>query len=81
MKEAKKEVRLIKVRVTPGAPRQQMRMHNDGRFVIKVKSPPLKNRANQELCELLASHFGVPTSAVRIINGHHSRNKTIAITV
>jgi uncharacterized protein YggU (UPF0235/DUF167 family) len=29
----------------------------------------------------VAEHYHVPVAAVRIVNGHHSRSKLVAVTV
>lgn len=53
----------------------------DGSFKVKVVAPPEKGRANRELVELLASHFAVKKSCVRIIAGEHGRDKVVEIIV
>lgn len=44
-----------------------------------LKSPPRDNKANLELIKLLAKHFKVSSSQVKIIRGFTSREKVIEI--
>jgi uncharacterized protein (TIGR00251 family) len=47
--------------------------------MLKVKQPPKQGKANEAVIRLLAEHFGVPRSQVRILSGFRSRNKVIEI--
>ncbi|MDD5503374.1 MAG: DUF167 domain-containing protein [Candidatus Thermoplasmatota archaeon] len=46
---------------------------------IRVKALPEKGEANAEVVELVAQFFGVPESAVSIIGGAKSREKSVEI--
>ena len=46
---------------------------------VYVASPPDDGKANEELRKLLASHFGVARSKVRILSGEKSRYKKIEV--
>ena len=48
-------------------------------FAVKVKEPPREGKANQAVIRLLAEHFGIPRSRVRILSGFKSRNKVVEI--
>lgn len=48
-------------------------------LVVRVKSPPLKGRANEEARELLSHYFGVNRSKVRLVSGHRSRTKVFEV--
>lgn len=69
----------IKVKVIPGAPKALIMVISSEELRVKVKSPPDKGKANRELIELLADHYGVAKSYVRIIRGETSRHKIIEI--
>jgi len=71
----------IKVKVIPRAKKSEIIELNRHHLKVKLLSPPIKNRANQELTDLLADYYGVPKSAIRIIKGEHSREKFIEILV
>ena len=48
-------------------------------YVVYVKEPPIENKANQAVIKLLAKHFGVPQSKIRIVAGGHSKHKVVEI--
>jgi uncharacterized protein (TIGR00251 family) len=68
----------IQVKVKPGSKTEELSREGDS-FIVKVKEPPKEGRANQAVIKLLAQHFGVPQSQVRIISGFKSRNKIIEV--
>ena len=68
----------IQVKVKPSSRTEELSREGDS-FIIKVKEPPKEGKANQAVIKLLAEHFGVPQSQVRIISGFRSRNKVVEI--
>lgn len=70
---------LITVRVTTGARKEVVRKISDGRFEISVREKPQNNLANHRVVALVAIEFGVPSSKIRIVKGHHHRSKTLSI--
>ncbi len=48
--------------------------------MVKLKSPPVEGRANDELIHVLAEKYGVPKSRIRIKSGLGSRNKVVEIS-
>lgn len=44
-----------------------------------IKSPPERGRANRELVQKLAEHFGVSEAEVKILSGLASRKKIVEI--
>jgi uncharacterized protein YggU (UPF0235/DUF167 family) len=46
---------------------------------ISVTSPPVDNRANEQLIEILADVLKISKTSLSIIKGGHSRNKVVAI--
>ncbi len=75
---AEKEAR-IRVRLTPRASRDRVTGLEGGVYRIKVKAPPLEDRANKALTELLAKELGVPKRDVEIVSGGKSREKGVRI--
>ncbi len=69
----------ISVKVHPRARQEKVEPADDGGFEAWVREPPEGGRANRALVELLADHFGVPKSEVRIVRGAGSRWKQIEI--
>jgi uncharacterized protein (TIGR00251 family) len=68
----------IQVRVKPNSRTEEVSQEGDS-FIIKVKEPPKEGKANQAVIKLLAEHFGVPQSQVRILSGFKSRNKVVEV--
>lgn len=70
---------IVQVRVKPGSRRPRIEAAPGGGLVAWLRSPPVEGRANRELIELLAEHFGVPRSRVRIRSGATARFKLVEI--
>jgi len=68
----------IQVKVKPNSRTEELSREGDS-FIIKVKEPPKEGKANQAVIKLLAEHFSVPQSQVRILSGFRSRNKVIEV--
>ncbi|GAX37735.1 DUF167 domain-containing protein [Nodularia sp. NIES-3585] len=70
-----------RVKVKPNSKEQKIEEQNDGSWTIKLKSPPVDGKANEELIKLLAKKFNVPKAHVRIKSGLSSRQKLIEIDI
>jgi uncharacterized protein (TIGR00251 family) len=68
----------IQVKVKPNSKTAEVSQEGDS-FIVKAKEPPKEGKANQAVIKLLAQHFGVPQSQVRILSGFRSRSKVIEI--
>ncbi|GAA3966362.1 DUF167 domain-containing protein [Gordonia caeni] len=51
----------------------------DGALTVFVREPATEGKANKAVALLLAKHFGVPKSTVRLIGGATSRTKRFRI--
>lgn len=51
----------------------------DGTLQLWVRAPATEGKANKAAAELLAAHFGVPKSTVRLTAGATSRYKRFEI--
>jgi len=69
---------IINIKVITNAKRQEIKQEND-KLKIYLKSKPEKGKANEELINLLASHFNVSKINFKILKGKKSRNKLIEI--
>lgn len=67
------------VRVTPRSPRDSVEAELGGSVKIRLKAPPVDNRANEALCRFLAGQLNVSAAAVRITAGHTGRTKRVKI--
>jgi|GEM_PF-595471 len=74
---------LFKVRVITGASRNYLEIKNvvEGEeiFHVYVKSPPKGGEANVSVLNVLATHFDVAPSTLKIVRGTKSRNKIVSI--
>ena len=68
----------IQVKVKPNSKTEEVSREGDD-FVVKVREPPREGKANQAVITLLAEHFGVSRSQVRILSGFRSRNKVVEV--
>lgn len=69
----------IHVKVSAGAGEESFRKKTEDHFEVSVKEKTERNMANTRVIELVAKHFKVPVSKVRIINGHHHPSKLLII--
>lgn len=69
----------ISVTVKPNAREETIIRQDDGGFVVSVKAPSREGKANGRLLKVLAKHFDVAPSCVRIVLGVSSRKKIVEI--
>jgi uncharacterized protein len=48
-------------------------------YSVSVKAPPRQGKANDEVAKLIAKHFKVPQSSVRLLRGATSKQKVFEI--
>ncbi len=70
---------IISVRVQPRASRNRVLGYRDGWLRVSVTAPPHDGKANAALLELLAGTLGVTKARLRIVRGHASRDKAVAV--
>jgi hypothetical protein len=80
MGEGKHKEAKIRVKVTPGASKNQIVGFEDGFVRIKVAAPPVKGKANKALRDYLAKRLRIKKGDIEIASGEHSRVKTVSIT-
>lgn len=68
------------VRVIPRASRDAIEGAYQGALKVRLTAPPVDDRANDALIQLLAERLNVPKSAVRIVASGKSRMKRVEIT-
>jgi len=69
----------LNIKVLPRSSRNQILEMTDGTFKVKLTTAPVDGKANHALIELLAEHFDVPKSKIKIAKGLTNKNKTIEI--
>jgi uncharacterized protein len=76
---AKPEGRLLPVRVTPRAGRNEVVGWQGPALNVRVTAAPEGGEANRVVSRLLALTFGVPPSAVLLVRGARSREKLFRV--
>jgi len=71
---------VIKVYIQPRASMDEISGKHGNRLKIRIQAAPVDDKANKQLLAFLASRFGISKAKLRIVNGLHSRNKTIEIS-
>jgi uncharacterized protein YggU (UPF0235/DUF167 family) len=46
---------------------------------VRVCSPPVDGRANEEVCEVLAASLGLRPREVQLLQGHSARSKVLLV--
>lgn len=69
----------IHVKVIAGAKKEFLKQKSEDHFEISVKEKAERNMANSRVLELVAGHFKVLVSKVRIVNGHKHPSKLLVV--
>lgn len=71
----------IRVKVLAGVKRELLKELGENRLEIHVKEPALANLANKRVVEIVAFRMGISVKKVKIISGHHSPTKILAVEI
>ncbi|NWG01412.1 MAG: YggU family protein [Syntrophaceae bacterium] len=70
---------IIKVYLQPKSSKNEIvGSYRDG-IKVKVTALPTEGKANEALIRFFASEFGISSSSIKMVRGHHSREKTLKI--
>lgn len=69
----------LAIKAIPNAPRSAVVGWLGEALKVKVHAPPVEGRANEALCEFLASELDLPRRAISVLRGDTSRQKTLRI--
>lgn len=69
----------IHVKVKADSKKESLKQKSEDHFELSVREPAERNLANTRVIEVIALHFKIPVTKVRIINGHHSPSKLLSI--
>lgn len=70
---------VVHIRVIPRARKDEVAGERAGRLLVRTTAAPVDGSANEAVRKLLARRFGVSTSAVELVSGARSRDKTVVI--
>ena len=75
---------IIAVKVTTKSSKEKIKVENlsDGTqlYRVYVTSAPENNKANDDVISLLAEHFSIAKSNIKIVSGVKNRNKKVHIS-
>lgn len=66
----------LTVHVKTNSKVESVELAADGRFLVKVNTPPVDGKANKRVQELLAKHLNIPKTSLRLVSGLKSKIKT-----
>ncbi len=69
----------IKVRVQPGASKNEIQGFQDDVLRIKLTAPPVEGKANKALIALLADALRLSKSSITIVTGQSGREKLVEV--
>jgi len=70
----------FEIKVFPRSRRRIVEKREDGLLLVRVSAPAESGRANEEAIKLLAEHFDINKSRLRIVVGSKTRNKILEIS-
>ncbi len=70
---------IFNVRVMPRARQNSVDVAPDGTIRVHTTAAPTDGAANAAVIKMLARHFDVPKTRIKIIRGETARNKIIQI--
>ena len=69
----------IKVKVMPNSSKEEVVQQDASEYIVRVRAPAQEGRANEAALRVLAAHFKVSRSSVRIVSGFSSKHKIIEV--
>jgi uncharacterized protein len=70
---------MLKLHVQPRAKENSITGIHDDMLKLKIKSPPVNNKANKEITSYLANEFNVTKSNIELVSGPLHRDKRFLI--
>ncbi|MDO8363628.1 MAG: DUF167 domain-containing protein [Actinomycetota bacterium] len=72
---------VLSVRAVPGASAAKLVGQHGGELRVRVCSPPVDGRANEEIVKVVAAALGLRPRAVRLLAGHTARSKQLLVAL
>lgn len=70
--------KIIQVRVIPKSGNNKVEEFGNG-YKVRLTAPPVEGKANKALIAVLATHFNLAKSRIKIIKGSKSKNKLVKL--
>lgn len=69
---------LVKLRIVPNSSKNDIILEDE--FIkVKITAQPIENKANKALVEFISKTFKIPKTAIDIVKGDTSKDKTLLI--
>ncbi|MEI6297087.1 MAG: DUF167 domain-containing protein [bacterium] len=69
----------IYIKTKPQSKEVKVETIDENHFVVSVKEPPEKGKANEGVRKALAEHFNVSKSSIEILAGHTAKTKIVNV--
>ena len=69
----------VNVRVIPRAKINRVEIQPDGTLRVHTTTAPTDGKATADVIKMLAVHYGVPKTSIKLIRGETSRDKVFEI--
>ncbi|MBO5662760.1 MAG: DUF167 domain-containing protein [Alphaproteobacteria bacterium] len=69
----------INVRVIPRAKLNRVEVQPDGTVRVHTTTAPTDGKATNDVIKMLAEHYGVPKTSIKLVRGATSRDKVFEI--
>jgi len=70
----------IIIKAKPNAKEEKVQKIDESNYLVFVKEPPVKGKANSAIIKLLAEYFKITPPRINIVSGHASKQKIIEIS-
>ncbi len=70
--------KIIRVRVIPKSRKNKVEKFGEG-YKVRLTAAPVDGKANAALTEIVAEHFSLKKSQVKIVSGGRSKNKLLRL--
>lgn len=79
MSRSGSEAATVRLRVQPGASRNEVVGWQEGTLRLRVTAPPVEGKANRAVAALLGRALAVAPSRVTVVRGDRGRDKVVRI--
>ncbi len=70
---------IINVRVIPRAKLNRVEIQPDGTLRVHTTTAPTDGKATADVIKMLATHYSVPKTSIRLVRGATSRDKVFEL--
>jgi uncharacterized protein YggU (UPF0235/DUF167 family) len=70
---------IIKVKVNTNSKKETLEKTSEDSYTVRMNVTREKGLANKKLLQILARHFNIPQTNVKILHGHSTTHKIVEI--